>query len=58
MKKIRLLVIGQFSLVFGIFGFLINYLYLNNNPIIIFVIGILLGLSLVLNLTFLLKSRE
>ncbi len=58
MKKIKFLVIGQFLLATGILVFIGNYLYLNNTPILAFAVGILLGLSLVLNLTFLIRNRK
>ncbi len=59
MKKNKsLLVIGQFSLALSILGFISNYFYFNNNPIITFSVGILMGLSLVMNLTYLIKGRK
>jgi uncharacterized membrane protein HdeD (DUF308 family) len=59
MKKIEYyLIIGQLSLVFGIFGYLLNYLFLENNLILILFVGILFGISFVMNLTYLLKRRN
>jgi len=53
-----LFAIGQFSLFFGILGFLINYFILSHNPIVAFITGVLLGLSLVLNLAFLIRIKK
>ncbi len=50
--------IGQFSLVFGISGWLINHYWLNNNPILAFLTGMFLGLSMVLNLAFLIGCKS
>jgi len=57
-KNKLLIVIGQFSLILSFVGFLINNLLLDNNPIIAFIIGILMGISLVFNLTFLVKMNK
>ncbi len=58
MKKNKLLlVIGQFSFVVGFLGSIINYFYFKNNPIIAFISGLLIGLSLFLNLIYL-KNRN
>ena len=63
MKKNRnnskmLIVAGQFSLFLGILGFILNIFFWDNNYYIHFVTGILLGLSLVLNLSFLIGFRK
>lgn len=59
MKNIRLLLItGQFALFFGLTGFLVNYLFLDNNPYLAFTTGVLLGLSLVFNMAFLLSMKK
>jgi len=52
-----LLIIGQFSLFLSILGFISNYLYFDNNSILAFSVGILMGLSLVINLTYLIRIR-
>ena len=58
MKKNKLLlVIGQFSFVVGFLGSIINYFYFKNNPIIAIISGLLIGLSLFLNLIYL-KNRN
>jgi len=55
-KKI-LLGIGQLSLLIGFILFLTNYFVLDNNLFIAFLIGILFGLALVLNLSYLLTMK-
>ena len=57
-NKNLLFALGQFSLFFGILGFLVNYFILNHNPIVAFITGVLLGLSLILNLAFLIRMRK
>jgi len=57
LNKRSLIVFGQFSLVLGILSFLLNTLVFGNNNYIHFVTGVLLGLSLVLNLAFLIKQK-
>ena len=52
-----LIVFGQFSLVLGILSFITNILYLENNHYIYLITGILLGLSLVLNIAYLIKLK-
>jgi|GEM_PF-517829 vacuolar-type H+-ATPase subunit I/STV1 len=52
------LVVGQISLALGFIGFLSNHLYLDNNSIIAFCSGLLLGLSFVFNITFLINNRN
>ncbi len=56
--KRDLLVTGQFALVLGIFGFLMNAFVLENNYYVAFITGILLGLALVMNLMFLLNLNK
>jgi len=54
-----ILIIGQFSLSLGFTLFIINYLILDNGLILALLSGILFGLSLVFNLTYLVrKIRE
>ena len=57
MTNKRLLVIGQFALILGFVGFSTNYLYFDSQ-IIFFLVGVLLGLALIFNITFLLKIRK
>jgi hypothetical protein len=57
-KKNKFLIIGQFLLVIGLLAFAGNSFFLNNNPIIAFIAGILFGISLVFNLMFLIKNRK
>jgi len=56
--KENLIVIGQFSLVLGILGYFVNYFYLDNNLVLMFIVGVLFGLAFVLNLGYLLKLRK
>ena len=56
-KKI-LLGIGQLSLSVGFLLFLINYFVLDNNIFIALFIGILFGLALVLNMSYLLTMKQ
>ncbi|NOZ73856.1 MAG: hypothetical protein GXO90_00525 [FCB group bacterium] len=58
MEKKRLLIIGQFSLFFGILGFLVNTFVLESNHYLAFITGILLGLSFILNLVFLTQKKS
>ena len=57
-KNKLLIVSGQFLLVFGILGFMVNTLVLGNNYYVAFITGIFLGLALVLNLTYLFKLKK
>ena len=57
-KDKSLLVIGQFSLFFGIIGFLVNTFVLGVNLVFTFIIGVLLGLALVLNLKVLYSNKN
>jgi len=52
-----LIVAGQLSLVLGILSFILNILFLGSSYFIHFITGLLLGLSLVLNLTYLFKLK-
>ena len=56
-KKI-LLAIGQMSLSIGFLLFLINYFVLDNNIFIALFMGLLFGLALVLNLSYLLSMKQ
>ncbi len=52
------LITGQFSLVLALAGFLYNYLSPEINVAVAFVVGVLFGLSLVMNLAYFLKRRS
>ena len=52
------LITGQFSFVLAFAGFLFNYFLLGTNAVVAFVVGILFGLSLVMNLAYFLKRRS
>jgi hypothetical protein len=59
LKNINLLLaIGQVCLSIGFLSFIINYIILENNQFIAFFSGMLFGLSLVLNLTYLIRIRK
>jgi len=51
----RFLIAGQFTLVFGIVASLLNSYYFNHIPILDFLSGAFIGLSMVMNLTFLIR---
>ena len=53
-----LVVYGQFSLVLGILSFILNLTVMDNNHYLHFLTGILLGLSLVMNLTYLIRLKK
>jgi hypothetical protein len=53
-----LIVIGQFSLSLGILSFFLNTFVFENNCYFNIATGILLGLSLVLNLSYLIKQNK
>jgi len=53
-----ILAIGQLLFVFGFLGNIINYFYLNNNPFIVCFASILFGLSIVLNLIYLIRKKK
>ncbi|MCP4311792.1 MAG: hypothetical protein GY790_11050 [Bacteroidetes bacterium] len=57
-KNRTFLVIGQVTLVLGVMGEVINFNYLNNNPIVAFLSGLFFGLSVVMNMTFLVRIRR
>jgi len=56
------LIIGQSFMLIGFTTFIINYFFLNNNILLVFVIILLFVLSMVFNLKFLIgkikKSKE
>ena len=56
-KNKTLIAAGQLSLALGILSFILNILFLDNNYFFHFATGLLLGLSLVLNLTYLIKIK-
>ena len=56
-RNIRFLVLGQFTFVVGFLGLLVNEFYFSSSSILAFFSGLLFGLSLVFNLTYLLKRR-
>jgi len=57
-NKKTLLVIGQFSLVFGIVSFILNYFLFNMQLTLFIFSGVLFGISLVFNLTYLLRLKK
>lgn len=58
MNEKLFLITGQLSLVMGITGFVCNYFYWGTNAAVAFVVAVLFGLSLVMNLAFLVKWRN
>ena len=54
----RFLAFGQLSFVLGFLGFLVNEHYFNGLSILAFFSGLCFGLSLVLNLAYLVKRRS
>ena len=54
-NKDRLLTIGQFALALGILAYVFNYLVFEDHPVIAFISGILFGLSLVMNLNYMIQ---
>jgi len=57
--NIRFLIVGQLSLVFGIAASILNSYFFNHLPILDFLCGLLIGLSVVMNLAFLVRySRD
>ena len=58
LKNKTCLIIGQLTLVLGILGEKINPIYLNNSSAIDFLSGLFFGLSLVMNITFLVRYRK
>jgi hypothetical protein len=58
-RKTKMLVVyGQFSLALGILSFVLNLTLMDNNYYLHFLTGILLGLSLVMNLTYLIRLKK
>lgn len=58
MKNTKLLlVIGQYSLAAGFLCFLINYFFLGNYLSLALVAGVLFGVSLVFNLTYIRRRK-
>jgi hypothetical protein len=57
-KNKKFLLGGQFALLIGFIGFLINCFLLEHISIIAFLSGMFLGISLVLNLTFLYRTGK
>jgi vacuolar-type H+-ATPase subunit I/STV1 len=53
-----LLIFGQLAVVLGFMSYLLNYLYLNNNVLISIITSVLFGFSLVLNLSYLIKTKK
>jgi len=59
MKRLELFLgLGQISMVLGIAGFLINTYFLDHNSTLSFFTGLLLGLSLVMNLSYLILHKR
>jgi len=54
----RFLIIGQLTFILGFLGLLVNEYYLIDSSILAFISGLLFGLSLVFNLTYLVKRRN
>ena len=58
MTNKRLILTGQFALVLSILGFAGNFLYLHNQPVLTGLSGLMLGLSLVMNVTWLVRTGK
>ena len=56
-RNIRFLVPGQLTFVLGFLVLLVNEYYLIDSSILAFFSGLMFGLSLVFNLTYLVKRR-
>jgi hypothetical protein len=56
-KHRQLLIIGQLSFILGMISSLANIFFIKDNFILAFISGALFGLSVVLNLNYLQKSR-
>lgn len=54
----RFLAIGQLSFILGFLGLLANELYFKGSSILAFFSGLMFGLSLVLNLAYLIKRKN
>jgi hypothetical protein len=50
--------LGQISMVLGLTGFLINTYFLEHNSTLSFFTGLFLGLSLVMNLAYLILRKK
>lgn len=50
------LIVGQFFMLAGFSTFLINYFVLNNNLVLVFVIIVLFVVSMIFNLTYLIRK--
>ncbi len=57
MKSAFLLILGQLSLLSGAVVFSLFYFYFNNMPLLILAVGILFGLTIVFNLTFMKNEK-
>ncbi len=57
MKSTFLLILGQLSLLSGSVVFSLFYFYFNNMPLLILAVGILFGLTIVFNLTFMKNEK-
>jgi len=53
-----LLIIGQFSMILGFMGFIFNYFFLDHNLVIALLTGIVFGLSIVFNITYLQRKKK
>ncbi|MBT3229152.1 MAG: hypothetical protein HOD43_10005 [Candidatus Marinimicrobia bacterium] len=59
MKRLELMLgLGQISMVLGLTGFLINTYFLEHNSTLSFFTGLFLGLSLVMNLAYLILRKK
>lgn len=58
MKQKYFLVTGQFALILALAGFFVNSFYLGTNAVLAFAIGVFFGLSLVMNLAYLLTRNQ
>ena len=57
MKSTFLLILGQLSLLSGAVVFSLFYFYFNNMPLLMLAVGILFGLTIVFNLTFMKNEK-
>lgn len=55
-KDSLLLIIGQSFMLIGFLTFIINYFFLNNNPVLVFAIILIFVLSMILNLKYLINK--
>ena len=58
MQNRNLLVLGQISLALGILGQFVLRNYIEHNTLLDFFAGLCIGLSLVLNIAFLIRNRK